>query len=92
MFNGNLRINPRGSQAVRISVLVAVVAQRQQRKADFELKGSIQHRSLAFQSVAHMIIYVYLFIFYIPWIFWDKLHLDIGIVNIDMNTLYNVMM
>jgi len=36
--------------------------------------------------------HIYLFIFYIPWIFRDKPHLGIGIVNIDMNTLYNVMM
>jgi len=36
-------------------------------------------------------VFIYLFIFYIPWIFWDKPHLDIGIVNIDMNMLCNVM-
>jgi len=36
--------------------------------------------------------FIYLFIFYIPRICWDKPHLDIGIVNIGMNTLYNVMM
>ena len=37
-------------------------------------------------------VFIYFFIFYIPWIFWDKPHLHIGIVNTDMNTLYNVMM
>jgi len=37
-------------------------------------------------------LFIYLFTFYIPWIFWYKPHLDIGIVNIDMNTLYNVTM
>ena len=34
---------------------------------------------------------VYLFIiFYIPWIFWGNPHLDIGIVNINRSTLYNM--
>jgi len=37
-------------------------------------------------------LFIYLFIFYIPQIFWDKPHFDIGIVNIDMNALYTVMM
>jgi len=36
-------------------------------------------------------LYIYLFIFYIPWIFWDKPHLGIQIVNIDINMLCNVM-
>jgi len=35
---------------------------------------------------------IFIFMFYIPWIFRDKPHLDIEIVNIGMNTLYNVMM
>jgi hypothetical protein len=33
---------------------------------------------------------IYLFIFYIPWIFWGKPHLDIGIVKIDRNALHNM--
>jgi hypothetical protein len=28
--------------------------------------------------------FIYLYI-YIPWIIWDKYHLDIGVVNIDMD-------
>ena len=39
-------------------MLVAVAAQRQQRTADFEPRGSVQHRSLALHSVAQMIICV----------------------------------
>jgi len=42
--------------------------------------------------VPPMLGFIYLFIFYIAWIFWDKPHLDMGIVNIDMNTLYNVLL
>jgi len=35
--------------------------------------------------------FFYLFIlFYIPWNIWGKLHLDIGIVNISRNALYNM--
>jgi len=35
--------------------------------------------------------FIYLFIiFYTPWIIWGKPHLDIGIVNISRNTLYNM--
>jgi hypothetical protein len=41
--------------------------------------------------IAQSIIFaIYLFVFCIPWIFWGKPPLDIGIVNIDRNALHNM--
>jgi len=52
----------------------------------------ILFRQVPLMEYESIYLLMYLFMFYIPWIFWNKPHFNIGIVNIDMNTLYNVMM
>ena len=44
-------------------------------------------QSLLAKTCSHILLFIYLF--YIPWIFCVKPHLDIGMINVTRNTLYN---
>ena len=55
--------------------------------AHFEVLHSTKHKSkLPPEQLYWLSFYIYIYIYiYIPWIIRDKSHLDIGIVNMDIN-------